>query len=421
MPRILFTTTFKPFGKDSQYSRKDNFPETFHNRITREQGIYSYRCHFSSFSLHSIANNISAKSAVLEYPSYKRFIRELKKGYDYVGISSVVANFQKVKKMAEAVREKSPNSKIIIGGFVADVENIEKMMPVDYLCRGEGISFMRDLLGEPEDFDFKNPDIVSRGHSIMGVPLLRKKNPQIITGLGCPYGCDFCCPSHHFGRKYVRYYKSGKDLFNEMTRMERLYKSNIFGFNGDDNFLLDQERAEELRECIVKSKRQYETFYFASSDNIKKFGPDKMAEMGTNIVWLGRESNLIETRKNDGIDLASLVEELQYHGIKVVVSSMLLMEHHTKQNIWKDVEDHISLSPDFSMMTFCIALPGTPLYDRHQEEGKILPGYAFEDWNGVSAPYSEHLHFTPQEKEKTGQKESGKKECAKREKFKINL
>jgi hypothetical protein len=404
MPRILFTTTFKPFGIDNQYSRKDNFPESFHNRVTREQGIFSYRCHFSSFGLHSIANNISSQSVVLEYPSYKRFFKEVKKGYDYVGISSVVADFQKVKKMSETVREISPDTKIIIGGFCADIENIENMLPVDHLCRGEGISFMREILGDSPDFKFKNPDIVSRGHSIMGIPLFGKKNPQIITGLGCPYGCEFCCPSHHYGRKHIRYFKRGKDLFNEMQRMEKRYKSNVFGFNGDDNVLLDLERAEELHECIVESGKQYEIFYFTSANNIKKFGPDKMAEIGTNVVWLGRESSLVYTKKNEGIDLALLVKELQRHGIKVVVSSMLLMEHHTPENIWNDVEEHISLGPDFSMMTFCIALPGTPLFDRHKEENRLLSGFPFEDWNGAGYPYSEHPHFTPSEGRKVRQK-----------------
>ena len=105
MPRLLFTTAFKPYGIDDLYSRRDSFPEVFHNRVTREQGIFSYRGHFSAFGLHVIANNVSAESVVLEYPTFDRFKKELEKGYDYVGVGSVVANFQKVRAMAEAVRE----------------------------------------------------------------------------------------------------------------------------------------------------------------------------------------------------------------------------------------------------------------------------------------------------------------------------
>ena len=254
MTKILFTTTFKPFGIDNEFSRADSFPEVFHNRITRAQGIFSYRGHFSAFGLHVIANNISAQSKVIEYPTLNSFKRELKKGYDYVGIGSVVANLQKVRVMAEAVREISPKTKIIVGGYCANIEDIKKMMPIDYLCVGEGISFMREILGDPKDFEFKNPNVYSIAHSVMGVPMFGQKNPHVVTGLGCPYGCEYCSPSHHFGRKYIKYVDTGKKLFQEMERMEKLYKTRTFGFNGDDNFLIDLKRADELRQCVKKKR-----------------------------------------------------------------------------------------------------------------------------------------------------------------------
>ncbi len=397
MTKILFTTTFKPFGIDNQFSRKDSFPECFHNRVTSAQGIFSHRGHFSAFGLHVIANNILADSTVLEYPTFKRFKRELKKGYDYVGIGSVVPNLQKVRVMAEAIRKISPETKIVIGGYCASIEQIERMMPIDYLCAGEGISFMREVLGNPKDFKFKNPDVYSAAQSIMGVPLFDKKIPHIVTGLGCPYGCEFCSPSHHFGRKYIRFLDTGEKVFREMERMEKLYKTGTFSFIGDDNFLIDLKRAEELRKHVVKNGKQYEIFHFASANKIMEFGVEKIAEMGTNLIWIGRESCFIEHHKNKDIDLKELVKDLHRHGIKVVISSMLLMDHHTPKNLMEDIDDHISLSSDFSMFTFYIALPGTPLYDRHKEEGKILTGFPYEEWNGVGRHYSHHPEFTQKE------------------------
>jgi radical SAM superfamily enzyme YgiQ (UPF0313 family) len=397
MTKILFSTTFKPFGIDNEFSRKDSFPECFHNRVTRAHGIFSYRGHFSAFGLHAIANNIPTQSTVLEYPTLKRFKKELKKGYDYVGIGSVVPNLQKVRVMAEAIREISPKTKIVIGGYCASIENIEKLMPIDYLCVGEGIGFMREVLGAPKDFEFKNPNVYSAAQSVMGIPLLDKKNPHIITSLGCPYGCEYCSPSHHFGAKYVRLLDTGEKIFLEMERMEKLYKTQTFAFIGDDNFLIDLKRAEGLRKRVISSGKQYEIFYFASANKIIDFGVEKLCEMGTNIVWIGRESCFVEHKKNQGIDLKSLILDLHRHGIKVVVSSMLLMDHHTPDNLLEDIDDHISLSPDFSMFTFYIALPGTPLYDRHKEEGKILKGFPYEEWNGVGRHYSHHPEFTPEE------------------------
>ena len=400
MARVLFATVFKPFGIDNIFGRKDSFVECFHNRMTRIQGIFSYRSHFSAFGLHVIANNISAESTVLEYPSFKRFLKEIKKGYDYVGIGSVAANLQKVRVMAEAVREISPRTKIVVGGYCAHIDHLKEIVPLDYLCTGEGISFMREVLGESPDFEFHNPDVYSRAHSFLGVPMFGRKHPHIIVGLGCPYGCEYCAPSHHFGRKYLRFLKTGEEIFREMERMETRFKSRTFSFLGDDNFLLDTRRAEELRECVVRSGKEYEIFYFASPNKIRELGAEKMAEMGTNLVWIGRESELVPMRKRGDVDLKAMVDDLQRHGIKAVVSSILLMEHHTPENIWTDVAEHISLQPDFSMFGLYSALPGTPFYDRMKEENRINWGTPYEDWNGLWRQWHHNPYFSPAEGER---------------------
>jgi len=397
MPRILLTTAFKPFGKDGVYTRKDSFPEVFHNRITRPQGIFSYRVHLSTLGLHAIANNVSADCTVIDYPSYRRFVKEVRKGYDYVGIGSVMANLNKVRIMAETVRRESPKSKIVIGGYVAQIENVDRMMPLDHLCPGEGISFMRELLGDPPEYEFKNPDVYTRAHSFLGVPLMGRKNPQVVIGLGCPYGCEFCCPSHHFGRKYYRFFTSGEQIFRELKRLEKKFGNRTFGFHGDDNFLMDMQRADELRQCIKRSGDIYEIYYFASPDKAKEFGAERMAEMGTNILWLGRESGLIRQRKTDGVDMKALVEECHNHGIKVAVSSMLFMDHHDKKNIWEDVEGHIALDCDLSLFSIYSAAPGTPLYDRMVEEDRINRSLYFEDLHGFWRPPTFHPHFSPAE------------------------
>ena len=195
------------------YSRKESILELFHNQLTKVQGIYSIRTSYDSYGIHAIANNLGIPCTVLDFPTQKRFIREIEKGYDYVGISSIVQNFQKVKWMVEQTRKISPHSKIIIGGFCAGIPDLQKVLDVDYVCIGEGISFMRELLGLPAEFEFKNPDISTDFQELLGVPLFGiPKTPQIVIGLGCSYGCDFCSPSHFFGRRHIRFYKSGRKL-----------------------------------------------------------------------------------------------------------------------------------------------------------------------------------------------------------------
>jgi len=397
-PSVLLSSVFKPFAVDDLYSRKESILELFHNQLTRYQGIFSIRTSYDSYGIHVIAKNLGIPCSVLDFPSQRRFIREIKKGYDYIGISSIVHNFQKVKWMVEQIRTISPKSKIIIGGFCADIPDLQKILDVDYVCIGEGIRFMRRLLGLPDGFEFRNPDISTDYQQLLGVPLCGLvKTPQIAIGLGCSYGCDFCSPSHFFGRRHIQYYQSGRTLFEEVMRLYRKYKSNMMTFIGDDNFLIDLKRAEELRSCIVESGLAFNFLIFASADQVIEFGPEKLAEMGVGTIWLGRESRFSAYPKNKNIDMKALVTQLHSYGIKTILSSILLLDHHTKENIQEDIDEHLACKPTFSQFSHYAPIPGTPLWDRMKNEGRLIPGIPWEEMHAFHEPWFYHPHFTPSE------------------------
>ncbi len=93
--KILLTSVFGPYGVDDDFGRKENVMELFHNQITREQGLFSLRFNHQSFGLYFLAENIDVPTTVLDFPSKERFIKEIKKGYDYIGISFILPNFIK--------------------------------------------------------------------------------------------------------------------------------------------------------------------------------------------------------------------------------------------------------------------------------------------------------------------------------------
>ena len=47
--------------------------------------------------------------------------------------------------MARAIRELSPESKIILGGHGVNIPNIGSMIDHDFICKGEGVYFLRKL------------------------------------------------------------------------------------------------------------------------------------------------------------------------------------------------------------------------------------------------------------------------------------
>lgn len=399
-PRVLLTSVFKPFAVDGIYSRKESKIELYHNQLTKSQGIFSPRIFTDSLGLYLIANNIEVPTTVLDFPTLERFRRELRKGYDVVGIGAIMPNFQKVKRMVEETREISPRSTIVLGGFCANVPDIEKMMDVDHVCVGEGISFMRDLLGLAPEFEFRHPSMYTSLREIIGIPLSGVNYPMIIVGLGCSYGCDFCSPSHFFGRRHIRFLRRGREIFEQMEMLYPRYGSNMIAFMGDDNFLLDLDRAEELREYVVKSNKIFNIWLFASADKVVQFGAERLAEMGTQIIWIGRESKYSDYPKNRELDMKEVLTELRRHGIRTILSSILLLDQHTKENIREDIDDHLACRPVFSQFALYSPAPRTPLYDRLSEEGKILTAIPFEEWHAFKQPWFIHPEFTLMEAER---------------------
>jgi hypothetical protein len=166
---------------------------------------------------------------------------------------------------------------------------------------------------------------------------------------------------------------------------------------GDDNFLIDLNRAEELRRCIIESGMICNFLIFASADKIIDFGPEKLAEMGAGTIWIGRESRFSDYPKNKGIDMKALIDDLRRHGIKTILSSILLLDSHTKENIREDIDEHLSCRPTFSQFSHYAPVPQTPLWNRMLTEGRLIQGIPWEEMHAFHEPWFQHPHFTVQE------------------------
>jgi hypothetical protein len=151
-----------------------------------------------------IQANISAPCTVLDFPTRNNFEREITASvYDVIGISSIIVNIAKVRERCRLIRKLSPNSTIVVGGHVAVIPGVDKMIDADHIVKGEGVSWMRRYLGEDENAPIRHPAIVSGMRTrIMGIRLPEHKGgtaATIIPSVGCPMGCNFCTTSAFFG------------------------------------------------------------------------------------------------------------------------------------------------------------------------------------------------------------------------------
>jgi len=379
VPSLLLSSVFGPFAQNDSFgSRSINPMELYHNQVTRAQGPFSLRMFHRSWGIMMIQENLDAPSTLLDFPSRDRFAQELQSHrYDVVGISSIIVNVGKVREMCRMVRALSPHSTIVVGGHVAAIPGVEHFVDADHFVRGDGIAWMRRFFRENPDAPIRHPDITSGfGHRVMGITFPRQRGSTaatLIPSVGCPLGCNFCTTSAFFGGKgkFLNFYETGRELFALMSRMERSLGVHSF-FVMDENFLLYRRRAMELLDCMKQAGKSWELYVFSSANAISKYSIEELVELGVAWIWLGLESPNSRYDKLQGIDTRQLSRTLRSHGIKLLGSTIIGLEHHTPSNIHDEIDYAVSHETDFHQFMLYTPVPGTPLYSQMQQEQRLI-------------------------------------------------
>ncbi|MBF0503404.1 MAG: radical SAM protein [Candidatus Riflebacteria bacterium] len=394
--KLLLTSVFKPFSVDDEYGVKENVCELMHNQVTRRQGVFSVRSHNRSFGLSLIAENLKVPTTVLDFPTIGEFVRELCKGqYTHVGISFIVPNVDKARRLAELTREHAPGAKILLGGHGARIPGIAKIVQCDDICIGEGIRWLRQLFGEDVNTAIVHPVMpVDCKRALLGVPTPNRK-AILIPGVGCANKCEFCCTSHFFDG-YTPFFNGPEDMFAAMEMISDRLKTSEF-FVLDENFLDEPARVEKLIGLMKKHRRPFIFDIFSSLRAISQYDPVTLVQLGVQFIWIGVESRRGLFEKTRGIDPAPVIRALRDHGISVLASSILFLEHHDQKSLWDDVDFTIGLEPDFIQFMELAPLPGTALYKRLEAKGRIRHEIPWREWHGQDTIWFDHPHFNRRE------------------------
>ena len=388
-PRVLLSSVFGPYAQDDEYgSRLINPMELYHNQVTRAQGSYSPRMFHRSWGIMLIQHNIQAPCTVLDFPTLERFEREITRThYEIVGISAIIANVGKVRAMCKRVRALSPTSTIVVGGHVAAIPGLDHLIDADHIVRGEGISWMRRFLAEDEHAPITHPPLLSsfnmRALGISVPDSTKQSAATIIPSVGCPMGCNFCTTSAFFGGKgkWINFFETGDQVFEVMQEAERKLNVRSF-FLMDENFLLNRPRALQLLDRMRKAKKAWSLYVFSSANALRQYSMEELVQLGISWIWMGLESPQSGYTKLNNTDTINLANELRKHGIKLLGSTIIGMEHHTPQNIRDEIAFAISHGTDFHQFMLYTPLPGTPLYEEMLSKGCMLPGLDLADAHG---------------------------------------
>ncbi|MBD3297888.1 MAG: hypothetical protein GF341_04470 [candidate division Zixibacteria bacterium] len=370
--KVLLTTVCRPLGVRHGDSPSVGY-ELLYEQVTRAQGLFSPRSHHIQFSLEYIAENLEAPTGVLHYPSRRELIRELRRGYAVVGVSFVLATYHRMKEVVALIREHSPHSQIVLGGYGTVAPN-ELLLPYcDHICREEGVAFMRRLLGEPEiRMPYRHPLIINPLR-VFGKETSR--TGIVFGGLGCPNGCDFCCTSHFFKRKHIRLLPTGADIYHVVERyLEVDPKLSILII--DEDFLLNRRRAMEFRDCVRRGGRPLSVFVFASIKALSQYTVTEILEMGIDGMWIGYEGTRSGYAKQSGRPVEEVFREYREYGITILASMIVGFPYQTPAIIEEELTDLLALRPVFTQFLIYGPCPGTPFYDQVVSEGTLLPSVA---------------------------------------------
>ena len=382
MPELLLTTPCQPFP--IQFNNV-SLTDLTAQRFTQQQDIFTMYGHMHCHGMHLIAQNISVPSVYLEYPTWDYFEKEVRKGYDFIGIGFFQTCTDIVLDMCKMTRKLSPQSKIVLGHYGALAFNAYypedfKREHADYICIGEGVHFFRQLLGEPIDAPISQRSLPRCGDSF---PWL-DKHPKghtgfVCAGLGCPSGCDFCATTEMHANQRVQLYTPEK-IFEEMKNIYRVYPETMCVIVYDEDWLkyTDEVRAvgRLIQEDTEFGLRKLNWFTLCSIESLNQYEMDELPLTGFKNGFIGVESKFAQQegyQKREGaLGAKETIHALHDRGIATTGGLMLGFDFHDRVNIQEDINYYVACEMTSHQISQVVPFPGTPLWYRLKEEGRVF-------------------------------------------------
>jgi len=324
---------------------------------------------------------------------------------DVVAFTSNTGNSTRVYEIAHEFRRRGRHT--VLGGIHASMLPQEAAEHVDTVVVGEGELIWPRVLSDiaagraqkiyhaepPTDLDA----IPMPRYDVLGIEDYFARMHQ--TQRGCPFKCEFCTVSVMSGRK-VRH-KSIDRTLREVLSIPRVSAlSNRFNhiLFVDDNFFGNRKFARELVKHMLPSRNRGRLPGWTTQISIDIADDQaflhQMYRAGCRTVVIGFESldenvlNHMNKRINRNVDFARAVDNIHRAGINVYGSFMFGYDEDDTGVFERTVEFIEStgiLFPLFSIMT---PYPGTALFDRLEDEGRLL----HTDWRQYD---SRHVVYQP--------------------------
>ena len=320
---------------------------------------------------------------------------------DLVGITTMTASSPRAYEIADEFRRKG--IPVVIGGIHATALPEEAAQHADAVVIGEAEGCWERLL---EDFKRKGkkglaqfyrnsqlPDPskipIARRELLEGKGYLLSRFLQISRG--CPFNCSFCSVSRFFGKKYR--FRPVKNVIEEVKSIVgKSLKTRFLGFL-DDNIVGSVSYAKELFKALIPYRVLWagqSSLNIAHDDELL----DLAARSGCKGLFIGFESvsedSLGEANKlqNKIGFYEKAVKKIHQFGISIEGAFIFGFDHDDKSIFQRTVKFIERVKLDAVQFTVLTPLPGTKLYEKLEEEGRITD----KDWSNYDFT---HVVFRP--------------------------
>jgi radical SAM superfamily enzyme YgiQ (UPF0313 family) len=329
---------------------------------------------------------------------------------DLVGITACSCNAPRGYEISHEYRSKG--TKTVMGGVHATLMFEEATQFVDSVVLGEAESVWLDVLRDFERTDLKKcyrgertslenqvkprRDLYSPKHRVHSVE----------TSRGCPNDCEFCSVTTFHGGMHRQ--RPVEDVLDEFESL-----SSKYFFFSDDNLLGYGQKAEERAMQLFRGMTDrglkkrwgcYAGIDFANNPEVLRYAK-KAGCLG---VFIGFESISEESLQGMhkvrnlrvGVqNYKEVVKKIHSHGMGVLGSFVMGSDGDRKDVFEKTTEFVLESNIDVTQFTILNPLPGTRLYERLKQEGRLLRTNYPDDWKYYDFIHVvfEPKHMTPEE------------------------